>query len=473
MARVPALAWGLTCAGAIYFASTVGVLDHRVGAAALFALAGLVVVLLVFTVDPAWLLSGGVVLTMFAGHWDLLGLSSSVGPHRILIAAGMLAVLLRAPPARERPPIRLTRVHLALAGALAYALVSALAAGTLSRFHSQFNLLDSFGVVPFMLFLVAPVAFATERQRMILLGSVVAAGAYLSLTAVFEKVGLTALVVPSYIADPGIGLHFGRARGPFAEAGADGLALYACAAAAGVAFARWRDPRYRAAAAAVGALCLVGTLLTVTRSVWIASIAATVVALVTTGGLRAFLVPSIIAGVVMVLGAFALIPGLAREAKHREADQGPVFERQNTTAAGLRMVAAKPLVGFGWDRGNDDILPYFKLDPNIPLTGEVAGFHNVYLRYAVTLGLLGLGAWLLAVGLAFTSAFSGRSPRELAPWRVGLKAVLAAWLIVGLSSPAEYIFSTVLLWTWAGVACGPAPPNVEVPAPALRMANGS
>ena len=129
------------------------------------------------------------------------------------------------------------------------------------------------------MFAIAPVAFATDRQRNILLGTIVTVGAYLSITAILEKLKAYGLVWPSYIADPGVGTHFGRARGPFVEAAANGLALYACAAAAATAFVLWRRPWPRAAAGAVVVLVPVAVLLTETRGVWVAATAATLVAL--------------------------------------------------------------------------------------------------------------------------------------------------------------------------------------------------
>jgi O-antigen ligase len=155
-----------------------------------------------------------------------------------------------------------------------------------------------------------------------------------------------------------------------------------------------------------------------------------------------------------VLISLALIPGVREQARERQSNKGSVYERQNTTGAGLRMIADRPLIGFGWDRGNDRMDPYFRLDPDIPLTGAHAGFHNVYLHIGVGLGLLGLGLWLLGGVLAAKGALSYRAPPTIRPWQVGFKAFVTAWAIVGLASPASYSFSTFLLWTWAGVATG-------------------
>jgi O-antigen ligase len=366
----------------------------------------------------------------------------------------VIGPVFRIGPARERPPVRFTWIHYLLLCAVAYALMSAIVAGTVGRRYAILDLLDQFGFLPFFMFLLAPVIFATQRQRKILLGSIVGLAAYLSLTALFEKLHLNALVVPHYITDPSVGEHFGRARGPFVDAGADGLALYACAVAAVVGAVTWRRPRWKLVSIAVAALALLGVLLSQTRGAWLAAVVASVVTLGTTPRLRALLLPVAIAAAVIVVGAFAVIPGLSQQTQQRQSDQSPVYERQNTTAAGLRMVAARPLLGFGWDYGGPQLAPYFKLDPYIPLSGLGAGFHNQYLQYAVTLGLVGLGIWLLAVGGAFASAFSAPVAPDVARWQVALKALLLSWVIIGLSAPAYYIFTTLLLWTWCGIVYG-------------------
>jgi O-antigen ligase len=332
-------------------------------------------------------------------------------------------------------------------------------------------LIDQFGVLPFVVFAIAPVAFATERQRNILLGSLVAAGAYLSVTALLEKLKLYGWLVPSYIGDPGVGIHFGRARGPFVEAAQDGLALYGSAVAGAIALAVWRRPAARAVAAAVAVLAPVGVLLTVTRGAWVAAVAGTLVGLLATSALRRFAVPVAILGVVGVLAAFAVTPGLAQDASERQSDQNPIYERRNTNAAALRMIAERPFTGFGFDRANANLDPYFRLHPNIPLVGAAAGIHNVYLQYAASLGLLGFGLWALAMAMAFGGALGARGSPGIDAWRAGFVALLVAWFVVGVFSPAHYAFTTLLVWTWAGVLYGrraEAPQAVTAWAPATN-----
>ncbi len=82
-------------------------------------------------------------------------------------------------------------------------------------------------------------------------------------------------------------------------------------------------------------------------------------------------------------------------------------------------------------------------------------FSNLFLQYAVDLGLIGFSLWLLAT----MSGLPGRHPWSrtrpgLELWPAGLKAMLVAWVVMGLTAPTDYIFSTLVLWTWAGVIYG-------------------
>lgn len=471
-ARSVGLALALILGGAVYFAAELDLVAGRHGETALLVVALAVLVFLMFTIDPAWILSAGLASTLFAAQWAQLGLESSVGPHRVLLAAGVLAIVLRLPPARDRPPMRLDIVHFGLAAALAYALISGIFVGTLDEEHARFALLDQFGVVPFLMFVIAPVAFASDRQRMILLGTIAGAGVYLVIVALLEQLELYELIWPAYIADPNLGIHYGRARGPFLEGAAMGVAIFTCAVAAGMALSLWRGMLSRLVAVGVLLLAPVGILLTVTRGAWAACIVATFVVLATTAGLRRYLIPAAVVVTVLVLGALAGVPGLAGQVRDRQADKNPVYERQNTNAAGVRMLRDKPFLGFGWDRPYREIEPYMLQQDDIPLIGRQAGLHNAYLQSAVALGLVGFLLWVAAIGLAFSRAISAPAGPRIRPWQIGLKAVVIAWICIGLVNPAHFAFMTYLLFTWAGVAYGRGSEPALVPLPALASSSG-
>ena len=243
----------------------------------------------VWLVEPAYTLSAAIFLTPLAGNWEQLGVPGALSPDRLLFAGAIVAVLMRAPPVADRPRLQISGAHWLLALAVVYTLASAFFAGTLTDNDSFLKIVDAFGILPFLVFLVAPLAFRTERQRHVLLGTLVALGAYLGLTVLFETLKLDALVFPKYILDPDYGIHYTRGRGPFVDAVANGLALYMCSVACAIAAASWRSPPMRAIALAIGLLCLVGAFLSLERSVWIGAVLGTGVAMLATPGLRRYL----------------------------------------------------------------------------------------------------------------------------------------------------------------------------------------
>jgi putative inorganic carbon (hco3(-)) transporter len=412
---------------------------------------------IVVVVEPSISLTAGLGLAVFSGNWVQLGIP--VAPDRALLLAGALGIAWRAVGDPDWRP-RIRPVHWVLLAAALYAVGSAMFAGTLGQHDPLFALLDRFGLISFLLFLAAPVAFRTDRQRAHLLVGLVVVGAYLGITALLEEVDLNQLIVPDYITDPTVGIHFDRARGPFVEAAANGLALYGCAVAAVIAAARWRG-RARQAAVAVGVLCLAGIIFTVTRQAWVGAAVGSLIGLGATPRLRTYALPLIAGGVLLVLGSFAAIPGLQDRASGRASDQKPVWDRLNSDRAGVAMVAASPIVGFGWGKFLEDSGPYYKQAETYPLT-TVLTLHSVFLSNAVELGLAGAVLWAAGLLMAVGGAVFRRAPPELEPWRLGLIAYAACWLVVSNFTPLGYSFSNYLLWTWAGLIAVAAAPRQGV-----------
>lgn len=405
--------------------------------------------------DPAWALSGGIVLAVFSGNWEQLGLGFPLIPDRLLLFLGMAGVAASVLLRRESQAPRIEAAHVFLGLTSVYAVGSALFVGATDR-SSLFELLDRLGIVPFAMFVVAAGAFRSERHRTILLGSLVALGGYLGVTALFEATGLNSLVFPRYITDPTIGGQAGRARGPFVSSVANGLALYECAVAAAIAVACWKRPLARLAAGCVVVLCSAGLLYAVTRSVWLASVVATVVTLLAFRELRLYLVPAVAAGLLLVLVSLAVVPGLAQLVRARTDAQISVWDRRNTNASALNMIEARPLLGFGWDQFDTVGRDYFELLDDVPQTGSDTTVHNVFLSHLAELGMVGATLWGLAFALAIGGAILRRGPPELRPWRRGLLAITVHWIVVANFVPLPYAFPNLLLWTWAGIVAGGA-----------------
>jgi putative inorganic carbon (HCO3(-)) transporter len=407
---------------------------------------------LALSVDPAAVLTLGVVLTPFAGNWQQLGIPGILAPDRLLIAATIVLVVFRAAIGRGEPLPRLRPVHYVLALAGLWAVGSALVSHTLFQRGPLLKIVEAYGLFPFLIFYLAPVIYTTERRRQWLLRALVILGAYLGLTVLFEMAGPNAFVWPKYILNPNYGIHFGRGRGPFADAVANGFGLYVCAVASCVGAARWRGGA-RVAASLVALLCFVGTLLTLERSVWTGAAVASVVTLVSFPRLRRIAFPVIATGAAATLVALVLIPGLSAKVQSRASEEGPVWDRQNLTVAALNMVSARPLLGFGWSRFQADSGPYFRQSLNYPLTATSIDVHNYFLTYAVELGLVGLLIWLTGLLMGGIGALAARGPPELEPWRMAFLAIAVCFLLVANSVPPT-VFQNEAFWLWAGVLWG-------------------
>lgn len=419
----------------------------------------------VVAIEPAWILSAGLALSIFSSNWSYVHIP--VPLDRVVITAGILTVLVRPVVVKDAPRVELRRVHWILALLVLYAVGSAEWAGTLTQHQAAFALLDRLGVVPFLLYLVAPAVFTTDRQRDILLGTLAIVGAYLGATAWFEMVGPHGLVFPSYILNPALGIHNGRARGPFLEAGADGLAMFCCAVAAIMLLDRPRRPWVRWGLIAVTGLCLLGLVLTLTRQVWAGAAAGALIASVGSPKLRRHLPAALCAGIVLVGGALLVIPGLQGKLNTRVDAAKPLWDRLNSDAAALRMFESRPLTGFGWGTFARYSPAYYHVARSYPLS-SIAEVHNVLLSNAAELGVIGLGLWLLGLGAAIAAPFRRRGPPSLEPWKLGMVAITVAWLVQANFAPLAYAFDNYLPWVFAGVALGPAQAAMAVADPRPR-----
>jgi len=468
--RPPWQAWtllGFAALVAIHELAPARLRGHWLILTPVLMLAAVLVLRRLWELNPAVNACGAIVLSIFGGAWSQMGLGG-LPLDRLMIAIVLLQLLLRAPGITHTPRIQIRNVHLLMGLTIVYVLVSAIAAKTLTTENGYLTLVDMFGLAPFLMFVVAPAVFSGRRERDLLLATLVGIGAYLGLTAIFESLGPHGLIFPRYIARIDTEITGEKAGGPFQNSVVEGFANYACAAAAVMAFVQWHGRPKRYFAAAVALISIFGCFVTFERGVWIAAVAATVVVALATRSGRRWLVPAAAVCAVVIGGAVAISPVLSHKTSTRANDQLSVWSRENQTSAGLRMVAARPLFGFGWDRYTTNSLAYFRQPRDYPQDGymveEGAGslapplpLHDTYLAFAVELGLVGALLWLTSLLWGIGGAIFDRRSGELRPWKLGLLAILSFYLVIALVDPHEHAFPLLLLWTWAGVAFGSEP----------------
>jgi putative inorganic carbon (hco3(-)) transporter len=441
----------------------------------LLVLGGVLIARKLWERPPAMILCGAVALSIFSGEWARIGLGG-LPFDRLLIVMVLLALLLRAPGVVHLQALRVRNIHLLLGLTIIYVILSAAAAGTLTSEVGLLSLIDRVGVTPYLMFLVAPAIFAGQRERNLLLATLVGVGAYLGLTAIFESLGPHSLVFPHYIVYIDTELPGHRAGGPFGSSVAEGFATLACAVASAIAVVQWRGRRKRYLAGMVAVVCVFGCFLTLERGVWIAALAGiSITALFTRAG-RRMLIPGICAGALLIGGTLVLSPALSSKTSARVGDQNSVWDRQNMTAAGLRMVAAKPLFGFGFGKYPTESLEYFRESPNYPMNGysmpancvgescvpeKQVPLHDTYIALAVELGLIGGLLWLSSFVLGMGIGIFSPGSAALRPWKLGLLTLTICYLAICLFDPYQASFPDLLLWVWAGVAMGGSPASMH------------
>lgn len=399
-----------------------------------------------------YLILAGIVFNMFSGNSRYIGLP--IGLDRICFALGItLLVLDRRAWSGLR--LLLRPVHMLILATLAVTVWSAWAHDTLFESYGFYALLDRLAV-PYLFFALAPVIFSTPRRRDLLLRTLVLMGLYLGVTAVLEMAGAPSLIFPRYITDPSLGLQVGRARGPFLESVANGLVLSACGFAAGLAATRWAGG-WRVAAYVSAVLCALGCLLTLTRSIWLGAAIGVLLVCAADARLRKALPVLAIAGIIGVLGALAVIPGLRDSVDSRAGNERSVYDRQNTNAAALRIVDRFPLEGVGWVRFRLVASEYVRQAPDYPITNINLEVHNVPLGRAAELGLPGALAWLgsLVAGPGAAAVRRRGLGTELAGWRLVLIGTGTAWVAAAMLTPLPYALPNLLLWLLGGIVAAP------------------
>ncbi len=278
-------------------------------------------------------------------------------------------------------------------------------------------------------------------------------GAYLAWTALAERQGWFALVFPRYIADPSVGLHFGRARGPMVQSVSFGLYLGTCLLA--MVTLAWAWPRRWIRRAVVllvpGLLFAIGA--TLTRSVWLGSAAG--LGLVGWLRLPRRVRPWLLGGAAAGALLLGVLFGERLVAFQREGSATLTRESTSMRAAfayvSWQMFLDRPLLGVGFGRFPEAKMPYLA-DRSLDLRLETIrnfAHHNTYLSILTETGLVGLLLYLAVLGLwarAAVHVMRLRGPVgpvadaqvPLAPYGMFVLAVLVLYAVQGLFHEVSY-----------------------------------
>lgn len=412
--------------------------------------------------SPPTVISIGIVSEAFTGNWKYMHVPLPL--DRVFFLVGLAALVMGGFQQVRGRRLVLQPIHLLLLGVAAYGVCSALAAHTIGTSLGFYALLDRYGFLPFLMFALAPLLYGSVRHRNTLLIALVVFGLYLSVTAVFEGIGLTKLVFPPYILNPNLGIETGRARGPFLNSDADGLAMILSAGASVIAWKQWHNRLVRLVLA-VEILCSVaGVFFTLTRAVWLGAIFGVVCLAVVERRARRIVVPFFAVATLGVGGAL-LVHHVRDRVVDRVTTTSSIWDRLNTDNAAFRLIARHPIFGIGWETFVTKGTNALRQAPTYPMTGEGLEIHDVFLSHLTELGLFGGSLWIVAFFWVVGNAAFRRGPPELYPWRLLFVCYGGAVLAVAAVTPLANPEANLVFWMLAGLVARDryttAEPSVE------------
>jgi putative inorganic carbon (HCO3(-)) transporter len=394
------------------------------------------------------------VLSVFSGHFGSLPLNR----------VALLGLLVTAVPRLRAGTFSPRAVHALLGLQVVWVLGSAAWTGTLLEPVGMFAFLDEI-LVPLVMVVLAPVAFARRSDRLLLLKAMTLLGLYLGAMSTFQALGAVAPLFPRYLAEGVAAGEINRAGGPFLQVGGNGAAMAMCIPLA-LLLCQSAGGGWRVLATVSAAACSWGCLVTLTRSVWLACLAAFFVYFALDPRLRRWL-PAFLLGIVGGLGAaLAWVPGLYEATVARLSTGRSIDDRTTTNAAAVSMLWEHPLTGVGWARFLANVDDYVRQQDLVPLTNTHIIAHNVVLSRAAELGVVGAVLLLLAVLTGPVRAGLVAPAARDARWQRVLIALFASWLCVAMLTPMGYPFPNYLLWAITGLVLASWRPGVPASSPA-------
>jgi hypothetical protein len=221
-------------------------------------------------------------------------------------------------------------------------------------------------------------------------------GIYMVLISLMEWLRLFEFLIPPWIGNPRLNWRLGEGRsgGLLLQPEYNGLTLglISCVAL-GSGIAKGILQRILKYGAAL--FCLVGVLLTYSRGAWISAASAFLLLQFRQIDARWRVLKRIGIISLATLAVLLLVIFPSKMMKQRASDADTVYFRLNLWAAGLSMVADRPLFGHGFGQFEEEISKYHSAVGSLPDTPVSSVAHNIFLSVLIEHGVIGFCLYVL------------------------------------------------------------------------------
>lgn len=401
----------------------------------------------------AWTIACWFVLMLFfndVGNLFSMRVVVNLRPDRLFLPILFVAYAMH----RHRSDVHV-RIHPAewcMLLLLGWSLASIVIAGTISNPENRhLSSLVNWTGLPFATLWCVRRSRLSQRDIAIVLRVFIAIGIYLGATAVFEHYQQWAVVFPRYIADPRIGIQFGRSRGPFGNSAVLGAVLSILYV---ITLFYIHNVRVAPWLRALIGLLAVSVYFTYTRSAWLSLIVSFLsLGLLNPRMRRHCAVVVVVAFVVFMSGTFSKFSLGGTLFSQR---QDTIEDRANIMRATVRMIKERPFLGFGYGTFVSSSSRYFDSEGK---RSSREGNHNAFSGLLVDLGLLGFVPYILTWFFLLKSSWHliRRVDLPVRFWNelgIANVAVLVGYLAgVQFFDPRWFVFLNCLVFFMSGLAC--------------------
>jgi len=314
-------------------------------------------------------------------------------------------------------------------------------------------------IFPFSMFFISQSVYGDSEKREGLIKFLLLVGIYLGITAVSEHFDITKLIFPKYIMDPGFGIHFGRARGPFCQAAVNGTVLgFALCSSFYFLLAPIRKNIWIACSFILLALLPLAIFFTYTRAVWLASALSFI--LVLSFAFRKKKVAFILIIIILCVAAVVAIPFIlsgdtVAAAFERAHDNAPINDRLNLYTVYLDMFKEHPFLGIGFDSFFEKAPDYYGNVNSVFFRYGKLSPHDTFTNVLAEMGILGAALILcIYISILFRSIKLYRNTLKIRNMVVAFWGCMIVYIINSIFIEMRYFeFVNSLFFIFAGAIC--------------------